>query len=141
MSTNAGREEESDEFEVDEEGFFFFFDVEVPVVDEEPSVRFARTGEVVAELVDFLGTVEVGLELYGVVEVVCRVGRGWKVVEGEVGFEEEVEEDEDVGRFEVKPDPVLRVNDGNGVGLGGAIGGAVEIDAAGDSQRRRGQTR
>lgn len=104
MSTKAGKEEDRDEFDVDEDGFFFFFEVEVPLAEDGASGRLGRTGEVVAELVDFFGGAAAeGLLLEFKLDVEVDgadgLGRGWKVVDGEAGLEDEVEEEEEVGRF------------------------------------------
>lgn len=114
---------------MEEDGFFFFLDV--PDADVGARVRVDITGEVVAEVDVFFGADVVGLvevDVDAEVDGLEGVGRVEKVVDGDVGFEDEVDEDEDVGRlFDGWVEADLRWNEGSG----GGFGAATDADAAG----------
>lgn len=100
------------------------------VVELEASVRFEeRIGEVVVEL-DFLEEVPAVVEEEEwLLKVELRLedvmGREWRVVEGEAGLEDVVEEEEEVGRggLEEFVEVDLRWKDGRGRGLVAAVMG------------------
>lgn len=128
----------------DDDGFFFFCEVPVVVEEVDASERLdGRVGEVVVEL-DFLVDERV---LFDVEEEdaaleVEEPGRGLKVVEGEVGFEEDAVEDEDddgrgglVVELELMVD--LRWKEGRGRGLGAGAEEEKQKETQGSTTVRR----
>ena len=114
------------------------------VVELGARVRFEeRVGEVVVEL-DFLvdevpAVVEEELLLLLELRLEDVLGREWRVAEGEVGFDEVVEEEDDVGRggLLVLVEVDLRRKDGRGRGLGAAVmGNGSDEGGEGKSEAR-----